>query len=114
MSEADLATMLDRQSQDDLRKATLPASPSDYKLDLPADLKLPGGVEYKLDANNPSLTALKNWAHGKGFDQATLSEILGIYATHEAQNNAALAARAREEVAKAGVNAPQRVDAVTK
>jgi hypothetical protein len=114
VSEAELAGMMDRQAQDDLRKATMPATPDDYKLELSSDTKLPGNVEYKFDASNPSMAALRNWAHAKGFDQSTLSEMLTIYATHEAQQNAALAARSREEVAKAGVNAPQRVDAVTK
>jgi hypothetical protein len=114
VSEADLASMMDRQAQDDLRKATLPATPDEYKLELSPGAKLPGDAEYKFNAADPSLAALKNWAHAKGFDQSTLSEMLTIYATHEAQQNAVLAARSREEVAKAGVNAPQRVDAVSK
>jgi hypothetical protein len=114
ISEADLAGMMDRQAQDDLRKATVPTTPDDYKLELSPSAKLPGEVEYKFNAGDPSLVALRNWAHAKGFDQSTLSEMLTIYATHEAQQNAVLAARAREEVAKAGVNAPQRVDAVGK
>jgi hypothetical protein len=114
VSEADLAGMMDRQAQEDLRKATLPATPDDYKLELSPGAKLPGEVEYKFNAGDPSLAALRNWAHQKGFDQSTLSEMLTIYATHEAQQNAALDARHRQEIAKAGVNAPQRVDAVGK
>jgi hypothetical protein len=114
VSEAELASMLSRQSQDDLRKATLPPSPNDYKLELTPGAKLPGEVEYKFDANDPALASLRNWAHGKGFDQSTLSEMLTIYATHEAQQSAALAARSAQELAKAGVNAPQRIDAVGK
>jgi hypothetical protein len=38
--------------------------------------------------------------------------VLGIYASHVAGQEAALAERSRAEVAKAGVNAPQRMDAV--
>jgi hypothetical protein len=105
---------MDRQAKDDLRKATVPPSPDAYKLELSPDAKLPGGVEYKFNASDPSLAALKNWAHAKGFDQSTLSEMLTIYATHEAQQNAALAEISRAEIAKAGVNAPQRVDAIGK
>jgi hypothetical protein len=111
-SEAELAAMLDRQAKDDLRAATVPPTPNDYKLEPSPDAKLPGGVEYKFNASDPSLAALKNWAHAKGFDQSTLSEMLTIYATHEAQHNAALAEVSRAEIAKAGVNAPQRVDAI--
>jgi len=112
VSESEIAGMLDRQAADDLRKATVPPTPNDYKLELSADAKLPGGVEYKFNASDPSLAALRNWAHAKGFDQSTLSEMLTIYATHEAQQNAVLAERSRAEIAKAGVNAPQRVDAI--
>jgi hypothetical protein len=114
VSEAELAGMMDRQAQDDLKKLTLPASPEAYKAELPADLKLPGGVEYKFDQSNPSLVAARNWAHAKGLSQDEFSQVLGIYASHEATQNAALAERSRAEIAKAGVNAPQRVDAVTK
>jgi hypothetical protein len=114
VSEAELASMMDRQAQDDLKKLTLPASPDQYKAELPADLKLPGGVEYKFDQSNPSLVAARNWAHAKGLSQDEFSQVLGIYASHEAQQNAVLAERSRAEIAKAGVNAPQRVDAVTK
>jgi hypothetical protein len=39
---------------------------------------------------------------------------LAVYATHTAQQEATVAAAARAEIAKAGTNAPQRVDAVTK
>jgi hypothetical protein len=114
VSEADLATMLDRQSQDDLKKLTLPASPELYEAKLPADLKLPGNVEYKFDQSNPSLVAARNWAHAKGLSQDEFSQVLGIYASHEAAQNAALAERSRQEILKAGVTAPMRVDAVSK
>jgi hypothetical protein len=112
VSEADVASMMERQAIEDQRKLTLPASPEAYKAELPADLKLPG--EYKFDQSNPSLAAARNWAHQKGLSQTEFSEVLAIYATHEAQQNAIIAERSRAEIAKAGVNAPQRVDAVRK
>jgi hypothetical protein len=114
VSEAELASMLDRQSQDDLRKATVPQSPDAYELKISPDAKLPGNVEFKFDGNDPSLAAAKNWAHARGLDQSAFSEMLTLYASHVAGQNAALAARSAQEVAKAGVNAPQRVDAVGK
>jgi hypothetical protein len=114
VSEAELASMLDRQSQDDLRKATIPPSPDAYELKISPDAKLPGNVEFKFDGNDPGLVAAKNWARARGLDQSAFSEMLTLYASHVAQQDAVLAARSREEVAKAGVNAPQRVDAVGK
>jgi hypothetical protein len=114
VSEAELASMMDRQAQEDLKKLTLPSAPEAYKAELPADLKLPGGVEYKFDQSNPSLAAARNMAHSMGLSQDQFSQILGVYASHEAQQNAVLAERSRLEIAKAGVNAPQRVDAVSR
>jgi hypothetical protein len=114
VSEAELASMMDRQAQEDLKKLTLPAAPEAYKAELPADLKLPGGVEYKFDQSNPSLVAARNWAHAKGLSQDEFSQVLGIYASHEAQQNAVLAERSAAEIAKVGINAPQRVDAVNR
>jgi len=112
VSEAELAGMLDRQSQDDLRKALIPTTPDAYELKISSDAKLPGNAEFKFDGNDPSMIAAKNWAHSKGLDQSAFSEMLTMYASHVAGQNAALAARSAQELAKAGVNAPQRVDAV--
>jgi hypothetical protein len=60
------------------------------------------------------MIAARNWAHAKGLSQGEFSEVLGIYANHIATEQAAIAERSRLEIAKAGVNAPQRVDAVGK
>jgi hypothetical protein len=114
VSEGEIAAMMDRQAQDDLRKATAPASPEAYEARLPADLKLPAGQEYTFDASDPSLAAARNWAHAKGLSQDDFSQVLGIYASHVAGQEAILAERSRAEIAKAGVNAPQRMDAVTR
>jgi hypothetical protein len=113
-TEAELGAMMDRQAQDDLRKATLPPTPADYKLALPENLTLPGGVEYKFDeaGNKATFDAARAWAHSRGLNQSDFSEMLGLYASHEAQQNAVLAERSRAEIEKVGVNAPQRVDAV--
>ncbi|MGY4358639.1 hypothetical protein ACVWZR_007763 [Bradyrhizobium sp. i1.3.1] len=114
VSESQLASMMERQAIDDQRKATLPATPAEYKLELPADFKAPGGIEFKLDeaGNQATFDALRTFAHNKGWDNQTLSEVLGLYASHQSAIDAQLAERSRAEIAKAGANAPQRVDAV--
>jgi len=112
ITEAELSAMLERQANDDLRKATLPATPDAYKAELPADLTLPGGAQFKFNDADPLLATAKNWAHARGLDQAAFSELLGIYAGHEAQRQSEIAQAQAAEVAKLGVNAPQRVDAV--
>jgi hypothetical protein len=112
VSEGELASMMERQAQEDLRAATRPANPEGYEAKLPADLRLPGGVEYKFDVNDPTMKAAQAMAHAKGWSQQDFSDALGIYASHHAAQEAALAERSRAEIAKVGVNAPQRVDAV--
>jgi hypothetical protein len=112
VSEAELAGMMDRQAQDDLRKATLPTAPDAYKLELPEGTTLPDNIAVQFDANDPGMIAARNWAHARGIDQQGFSEVLAIYASHVAQQEANLAERSRAEIAKAGANGPQRVDAV--
>jgi hypothetical protein len=114
ISEAELGVMMARQAQDDLRKATIPAAPDAYEAKLPADFKPPAGVEFKFDASNPALVDARNWAHSRGLSQDDFSQMLGLYAAHEAGKEAMLQDRARAEIAKVGPNAGARVDAVGK
>jgi hypothetical protein len=112
VSEGEIAGMLDRQAAEDLKRATLPAAAADYRPVLPEGLALPGGHTYTFDPADPSLAAAQNWAHSKGLSQSEFSEVLAIYASHEAQRETVLAEVARAEIAKAGANAGQRVDAI--
>jgi hypothetical protein len=114
VSEAELGAMMDRQAQDDLRAATRPASAEAYEAKLPADMKLPGDMTYAFDQNDPSLIAARNLAFDRGWSQRDFSDALGIFASHIAGEQAVLAERSRAEVAKAGVSAPARVDAVSR
>jgi hypothetical protein len=114
ISAEELGTMMQRQAVEDQRRLTMPPTPEAYEAKLPADLKLPGNQEYKFNTSDPSLIAARNLAHAKGWSQQDFSEALGIFASHHAAQEAQLAERARAEIAKAGVNAPQRVDAVGK
>jgi transcriptional regulator with XRE-family HTH domain len=114
VSETQLGEMLQRQAQEDLRRATVPASAEAYEAKLPADLKLPGGQQFKIDASDPSFIAARDLAFAKGWTQQDLSDALGIFASHLAGQEFQMAERSRAELAKAGANAPQRVDAVGK
>lgn len=114
IDETRLGEMLQRQAEQDLRKATLPASADLYEAKLPEGFQLPGNIEYRFNSDDPSLVAARNWAAAKGLTQAEFSQVLGIYASHVAGQEAALAERSRAELEKVGVNAPQRIDAVGK
>jgi hypothetical protein len=69
ISETELGEMMQRQAVEDQRRLTMPTKPEEYKAELPADYKAPGGVEYRFDVNDPSLVAARNLAHAKGWSQ---------------------------------------------
>lgn len=100
------------KAAEDVKAASRPQKPDDYKLDLPADFKPPAGVEYKLDASNPALGQLRAVAHKHGLTQDAVSEILGVYAGNEVGTQAAIATARAAEIAKLGTTAPARVDNV--
>jgi hypothetical protein len=112
VSEQEVGELMTEKAARDLRTALIPPTADAYKLEISPGAKLPGDMTVKFEANDPGLIAAKNWAHGKGLDQSAFSEMLTLYASHRAQEEATLAARSREEIAKAGVNAGMRVDAV--
>jgi hypothetical protein len=83
VSEDEVASMMDRQAQEDLRKATAPPTPAAYKLELPADVKLPGDAKVMFGSDPDSLAAAdaaRAWAHKKGLSQSEFSELLSIQA----------------------------------
>jgi hypothetical protein len=113
LSAEEIRDLVAHKAQQDLHKASIPATPAEYRAELPADLKLPGGATYTFDQNDPSLIAARNLAHAKGWSQQDFSDALGIFAGHQAQQEALIAEAARREIEKAGVTAPARVAAVS-
>ncbi len=96
-----------------MKALSRPQKAEDYKLELPADFKMPAGVEFKLDAANPALGQLRDVAHKHGLTQDAVNEIIGVYAGNEVGNQAAITTAKNAEIAKLGPTAPARVDAVT-
>ena len=96
----------------DVRKSGLPADPNGYKIELPPNWKAPEGTAFELNTQDPGLSELRNLAHRRGFDQETVSELLGIYAANkvgEFQNTQKLIAANRE---KLGSAADARMNAI--
>lgn len=111
-SEQEMRDFLTAKGEAELRKASLPASPADYKAELPANFEMPGGVKFEINEADPLLIDARAWAHGKGMDQATFSEMVGLYAGAKAQETAQLNAAHAAEVAKMGANGTSRVTAL--
>jgi hypothetical protein len=111
-TEQELRDFLTAKADAELRKASLPASPAEYKAELPANFELPGGTVFEIAETDPLLIDARNWAHSKGMDQAAFSELVGIYASSKASETAQLNAAHAAEVAKMGANGTSRVTAL--
>ena len=112
LSADDIANLMRTRAELNLRSTQVPADASGYKPDLPADLKLPAGIEVKIDTSDPSYRDLAAFAHARGWSQSDLSAALGIFASREAREAAAFAEAQRAEVQKLGANGTSRVTAV--
>lgn len=113
LSPDDVAALMQQKAENDLRATRIPATPEGYKLEIPADLTLPNDIKFQFDANNPILKDAQAFALKAGLDQNQFSQVLGLYAQHEAQQTAKFAAAQAAEVAKLGANANSRVSAVS-
>lgn len=112
LSPADVQRLMQAHSAETLRKTQVPADASLYEPKIPQTVKLPEGVEFKIDNADPALGDFRAWAHHRGLTQDDFSDALGIFAAREARQAAQFQAAAKAEAAKLGVNGTQRVDAV--
>jgi hypothetical protein len=112
LSSDDIASLMRTRAELDLRATQVPATATDYKPDLPADLKLPPGIEFKINTNDPAYKDLANFAHTRGWDQEAFSTAIGIFASRELRQAEAFNAAQRAEVEKLGAMATTRVTAV--
>lgn len=99
----------------DAKQAALPQKPDDYKLDfeLPKDIKLPDGYDFKIDPNDPRVPAVREFAHRHRLPQETVSDLLALHAQFEVEQHARMDAELQAEMAKLGSNGKVRVDAAT-
>jgi hypothetical protein len=117
LSEADVRGLMERASLENSRRAQMPATAAEYSLDLPKDFEFPPGVsEFKFETENPStmalLGAVKNFAYARGFDQDTLSGLLGLYAQTRMDEDRRFSEARKGEIAKLGSAAVTRIDAM--
>jgi hypothetical protein len=118
LNEQEIRKLAAHKAVQDSRKATLPATPADYRLEMPPDFKPPPGNEFIFRESDPVLgpliTQAKALAHETGMDQATFSRWMALHAATQVNEGSNLARAAEAEVAKLGALGPGRVDAVTK
>jgi hypothetical protein len=109
----EIKALVARKAYEDSRKATAPTKAEDFRLELPADLKMPAGVEFKLDLNHPAVEPARAFALRHGLNQSQFSEMVGVWASAAAAESVAFNNARAAEVAKLGDTANARVDSVT-
>src|SRR5262249_22129927 len=112
LSGEDVRTLIREKAERDLRATKMPPTAADYRADLPKNLKLPQGIEVKIDTADPAFAALRNFAHSRGWSQDDFSTALGIYAAREAREAAAMQTILQAEIKKLGPNGSQRINAL--
>lgn len=109
----DVSAVLQSHQQAAERAAQVPADPSAYKAELPADLKLPEGVKFEPAADDPLLIEARTWAKENGLSQAQFSQLLGLWAKMEVAAHEAATNAAKAEKAALGAKADERIGTVT-
>jgi hypothetical protein len=90
-----------------------PQKAEDFKLELPADLKMPEGVTFQFNPNDPAIEPARQFALRNNLSQQQFSEMVGVYVAAQANEMVAFNTAKAAEVAKLGDAANARVDAVT-
>lgn len=111
--EKDIEPALAQFNVDNVRRQTLPKTPDEVVVSVPKDWKPPEGVQdFKLNPADPAFSKFKEFAVTAGLDNDQVSKLAGIYADLASAPEAAYRSGLRAEMAKLGVNGPQRVTAV--
>lgn len=95
------------------RAALIPEKPEAYSLDLPADFKMPDGVEFKLDPQSPLATEARALAHELKLTGPEFGRFLQLYAKEKIHEHEQVQGLATKEMEKLGAKSAERVDAVT-
>lgn len=101
-----------RDAANESRRLALPQKPEDVKLDLPADFKLPQGVDFKFDPAKPEYNKFRELIVSEGISQATATKLTGLFAEIMVGDQASIQAFEAAEMTKLGANGTARATAV--
>jgi hypothetical protein len=113
----DIQQIMTESAAREARKATVPATAADYRLDLPSDFVMPEGQSWQWQTDHPVLGPIigqaKELALSLGMDQAAFSKMMGLYTASQVHEQQLISKAAAAEAAKLGANVTARVTAVT-
>jgi hypothetical protein len=94
------------------RAAQIPATPDAYKFELPKDFELPGGYKWEADPKDPLVAGVKEYAAKNKLTQGEVSDLVKLYAGHQAEQIKSLDTFKAEQTKTLGEKAPERRAAV--
>lgn len=101
------------KAEQEVRKASLPKTPDEYEVALPADFKLPQGLEkFEFNKDDPVLKHARDLALQRGLDKDGFKDFLGLYAANKIAEMTQINQARQAEIAKLGSAGPQRIDAL--
>jgi hypothetical protein len=103
------------QTETEKRAALAARKPEDIKFEvkLPETVKVPDGMEIKIDENDPRLPVLREVAIARSWDQDTVNEIVALDARMKIESHNNEIKRLTAEKATLGANANDRIAAAT-
>jgi hypothetical protein len=116
VSRAELAAFLKTRDDAGENAPQLPAAAAaDFVVELPADFRLPEGLDFELDPAHPDVTLAREVALDAGLSQPQFSKMLGLHATIEARKEQHIQQQLGAELQALGGDGvgPDRVAAVT-
>jgi hypothetical protein len=112
LSQDDIRTLMQTKAEADLRRTQIPATAEAYEAKLPEAFKIPEGMTFHFDANNPALADARRWAHANGLSQQQFGELLSFYASTQVADHQMMSAAAQKQLEFLGPNATARVSAI--
>jgi len=102
------------QAETEKRNALAARKPEDIKFEikLPETVKVPDGMDLRINDNDPRVPVIREMALKRGWDQDTVNELVALDAQQQIAAHAAEQTRIAEADAKLGANAKGRKEAV--